>query len=166
MPNILRQWLPNPTLSIALVAAWLLLNNTLAPGHILLGLALGLALPLFTSRFWPGRPAVHRPLILIRLFLVMLWDIAVANVTVARLILNPVRTPQPRFMRLPLDLQNEYAIAILAGLITLTPGTVSADLSPDRRYLLIHGLDIADERAAIARIKARYEAPLKEAFEC
>ncbi len=165
MPNT-HQWLPNPVLSIALTAVWLLLNNTLAPGHILLGLTLGLALPLFTSRFWPGRPTVHRPLILIRLFLVMLWDIVVANVAVARIILNPTRMPQPRFMRLPLDLQNESAIAILASLITLTPGTVSADLSPDHRYLLIHGLNIADERAAIAYIKARYEAPLKEVFEC
>lgn len=160
------KWLPHPILSLALAALWLLLNNTAAPGHVLLGVVLGLALPLVIRRFWSGRMTVHRPAALFRLLPVVLVDIVTANLAVAALILNPVRTPQPRFLRFPLELEDRYAIALLAGIITLSPGTVSAELSPDRRYLLIHGLNIPDEQAAVAHIKARYEAPLKEAFGC
>ena len=55
---------------------------------------------------------------------------------------------------------------LLAGIVTMTPGTVSADLSDDRRTLLVHGLAIDDEAALIRSIKTRYEAPLKEIFAC
>jgi multicomponent K+:H+ antiporter subunit E len=97
---------------------------------------------------------------------VLLWDIVVANLVVARLILGPTRNLRPAFIRLPLDLCSEFAIVVLANTISLTPGTVSADLSLDRRTLLIHALDVEDEAKTIAHIKYRYERPLKEIFEC
>jgi multicomponent K+:H+ antiporter subunit E len=66
----------------------------------------------------------------------------------------------------PLDLREDFSITLLASTVSLTPGTVSADVSADRGTLLIHALDVADEAALIAQIKQRYEAPLKEIFEC
>jgi len=90
----------------------------------------------------------------------------VANLVVARLILGPVRRLRPAFIRLPLDLNNEFAIVLFTHSLSLTPGTVSADLSADRRFLLIHALDVEDEAQLVARIKQRYEAPLKEIFPC
>jgi multicomponent K+:H+ antiporter subunit E len=93
-------------------------------------------------------------------------DIVIANLVVAKLILlHPPRSYRARFVRLPLDLRNELAITVLASTISLTPGTVSSDLNLNQRYLLIHCLDVEDEAALIARIKARYETPLKEVFE-
>lgn len=163
---MLQRLLPHPLLSATLLAVWLLLNNTIAPGHVVLGAILGVTIPLFSGLFWPGRPTLYKPAVLFRFLPVILFDILVANIVVARLILNPLRAPRPRFLLLPLDLENEFAITMLAGIITLTPGTVSADLSLDRKYLLVHGLDIDDEPATIALIKSRYEAPLKEIFEC
>jgi hypothetical protein len=62
----------------------------------------------------------------------------------------------------PLDIADPHAILSLAGIITMTPGTLSAELSPDRRYLLVHAFNVDDEAALIAQIKSRYEAPLKE----
>ncbi|KGO35126.1 MAG: Na+/H+ antiporter subunit E [Desulfoprunum sp.] len=162
----MKCWLPQPLFSLCLWMVWLLLGNTLAPGQMLLGAVLALALPLFSVRFWPDRPRLRRPLQLLRYFAVLLWDIVVANLVVARLILGPTRKLRPAFIRLPLDLCHEFAIVVLANTISLTPGTVSADLSLDRRTLLIHALDVEDEAQAIARIKDRYERPLKEIFEC
>ena len=162
----MKRWLPQPLFSVFLWLVWLLLNNTVNPGHLLLGAVLALALPLFTVRFWPDRPRLRRPLKLLRYIAVLLWDIILANLSVARLILGPAARLRPVFIRLPLELRNEFAIVVLANTISLTPGTVSSDLSPDRRTLLIHVLDVEDPARAVARIKQRYEKPLQEIFEC
>jgi multicomponent K+:H+ antiporter subunit E len=95
----------------------------------------------------------------------VLVDIVMANLVVAGLILNPWRTLRPRFIKLPLALQDPFAITLLANTISLTPGTVSADLSPDHRTLLVHCLNLDDEMTLIKHIKCRYETPLKEIFE-
>jgi multicomponent K+:H+ antiporter subunit E len=94
----------------------------------------------------------------------VLRDIVVSNVQVAWLILGPERRINPRFVWVPLDVRDPYGIATLAGIITMTPGTLSADLTDDRRFLLVHALNVADEGELIASIKARYEAPLRRIF--
>jgi multicomponent K+:H+ antiporter subunit E len=89
----------------------------------------------------------------------------VANLAVARLILGRPAQLRPAFIEVPLELESDLAISFLANTICLTPGTVSARLSPDRRSLLVHALDAPDPEAVRAMIKSRYEAPLKEVFE-
>ncbi|MDD3519355.1 MAG: Na+/H+ antiporter subunit E [Chromatiales bacterium] len=162
----MTRFLPQPWLSLMLFLLWLLLVNSVAPGHLVLGAILALLLPLFTQRFWPDRPAVQRPLVALRLLGVVLLDIVLANLTVARQVLGPVKRLHPRFVRVPLDLTHEFPITILASIISLTPGTVSVDVTPDRKALLVHGLSVDDEPALVADIKARYEAPLMEVFRC
>ncbi len=161
----MKHWLPQPLLSLFLWLVWLLLVNTVSPGHLLLGAVLAVILPLLTSCFWPDRPHVHSPWRLLRYIAVLLWDIGLANLTVARLILGPTRRLRPGFIHLPLTLESEFAISVLASTISLTPGTVSSNLSSDRKTLLIHALDIENEAEEIAHIKQRYEKPLKEIFE-
>jgi len=158
--------LPQPITSAVLLIAWLLAQNSVAPGQLLLGAALAVAIPRFTHRFWPEYPRTVRFVPLLRLAGVVLLDIVVANVVVAALILGPARRRRPRFITVPLALTTPYAVTLLASIISLTPGTVSSELDEARRTLLVHGLDVADEAAAVARIKQRYEAPLREIFEC
>ncbi|WP_372719867.1 Na+/H+ antiporter subunit E [Immundisolibacter sp.] len=158
----MRRLLPAPLLSAALLVVWLLLNNTLAPGQILLGALLALVLPLLTDRLRPERAHLRRPVLAARLLLRVLWDIVLANFEVARRILGPEAALRPRFVWLPLDIRDPWGIAVLAGIITLTPGTVSSDLTADRRYLLVHALDVDDPAALVAAIKQRYERPLME----
>ena len=162
----MKRWLPQPMFSLFLWLVWLLLVNSLEPGHIVLGGLLALALPLFTSKFWPDQPCMAHPWALATYLAVFLWDIVVANLTVARLILGPVRRLRPAFITLPLDLKNDFAITVLAHSISLTPGTVSSKVSEDRSSLLVHVLDLEDEDRLVRRIKQRYEAPLKEIFPC
>jgi multicomponent K+:H+ antiporter subunit E len=160
-----KRLLPAPLLSATLFLTWLLLNNTVDPAHLVLAAVLAVVVPWFTEALRPERPRVRRPLAIVRLGLVVLWDIVLSNIDVARRILGPESAIKPRFVWVPLSLSDPHAILSLAGIITMTPGTLSADLSADRRYLLVHAFNVDDEAALIAQIKARYEAPLKEIFE-
>lgn len=161
-----RRGLPHPLLSLCLLLVWLLLVNDLGLGHWLLGALLGWLIPLLTQLFWIAPPRIHRPLKLLPFFLRVLGDIVVANLQVARLVLGPIGRLRPAFVEIPLLLEDELALTMLASVISLTPGTVSADLSDDRKTLLVHSLDVADEAALVHQIKARYEVPLLEVFAC
>ncbi len=161
----IRSWLPRPWLSVFLLSFWLLLNNSLALGHILIGIALVLPIAQLTAHVWPTPVVLRRPGLLLRYLGRLLSDIVIANLQVAQLILTrPAQSLRPCFILLPLDLQDEWAIAVLAATITLTPGTVVIEMTPDRRQLLIHGLDVENEVALIAVLKNRYETLLKEIF--
>ncbi len=161
-----RLWFPYPNVSLALLVAWLMLNSTVAVAHLLLGAFLAWSLPLLVGVLMGRRVPLGRPLRIIRLLAIVMFDIVVANLRVARQVLGPASALRPAFIEVPLELREPYAVHTLASIITLTPGTISSRISQDRRWLLVHALDVADERELINEIKLRYEAPLKEIFEC
>jgi len=161
-----RSWLPTPVLSVLLLVVWLLLVRSVAFGQIVLGGALAIAIPLVTYRFWDAEPRIGKPVKLLRFALRVLKDIVIANFEVARLIANPWCELKPHFIEYPLILEERFTITLLANTISLTPGTVSANLRMDGKTLLIHALDVDDEDALIAHIRQRYEQPLKEIYEC
>jgi multicomponent K+:H+ antiporter subunit E len=161
----MRRLLPHPLLSTSLVVIWLLLVNQLSFGHLLLGILLGIAVPLYTARFWPDHVHVRNPMVLLRFILVVLYDILIANVAVARLILGRQERLEPAFLVMPLQLKTDVAISVLANTISLTPGTVSTYLSADRRCLVIHSLHTTDPEDVLETIRQRYETPLKEILE-
>lgn len=157
--------IPHPILSVILLFVWLLLNNTVSFGHILLGSILAILIPWFTASFWPNRVCAKNPMAFIKFSLVVSYDIIVANIAVAKLILGSNKALKPHFFELPLDITHPLGISLLASTISLTPGTVSCDLSEDASYLTIHALDIEDIPKEIASIKKRYEKPLMEVFQ-
>ena len=156
--------LPHPLWSAALAVFWLWLNSTIEPGQVLLGILLGWALPLFARRFWPEHEPVVDAWRLVPFIGVVLADIVTANLRVARAVLGPVGRLRPGFVRVPLDLRSDLGIAFLANTVSLTPGTISADLSEDRRELLVHYLDERDPARLVGDIKERYERPIREVF--
>ena len=155
---------PAPLLSAILFGGWLLLSG-ISAGHVALAAALGIAIPWFTEPYRPDRFRVRSWTTVATLTATVLWDIVVSNVQVARLIIGPERLIHPRFVWLPLDIRDPHGIATLAGIITMTPGTLSADLTDDRRHLLVHALNVDDEAALVESMKTRYEAPLRRIFE-
>ena len=159
-------WFPHPLLSLLRLLIWLLLNDSLAPGQILLGTVLGLLIPLFTNRFWPERAYFRRPVLAVQLAGRVMMDIVVANFIVIRIVLGPREAIKPAFVRVPLDVTGDFGVTALASVISLTPGTVSAELDADRRHLLVHALSEEDPDALVRQIKTRYEAPIKEIFTC
>ena len=157
--------LPQPMLTLALAAIWVFLMNTISLGTVLMGLVVGVVVPLFTHRFWPSPPRLKSPRTILAYLVVVLKDIVLANIDVARIVLfKRNQDIRPAFMAVPLTGTTPEAITVLAGTITMTPGTVSADLSADGRVLLVHGLDVADPPATVADIQERYEKRLLEIF--
>lgn len=161
-----RKWLPHSALSIFMWLLWLLMVNDLSAGHMLLGAFLAWLIPYMTQDFWPESMVLRKPWVAVRFVFMVLWDIVTANAVLALRILGPEKKLHPAFMLLPLDIKEDFTITMLASTISLTPGTVSADLSVDRSTLLIHVLHVDDIESSIAELKQRYEAPLKEIFEC
>lgn len=161
-----RQWLPHPVLSVLLVLMWLLLQNGFSLAHLLLGLFLGWGIPCLTASFWPAAPRVRSYRKAASYAMLVFGDIIVANLVVARLILfSKPSELHTSWLCVPLDLRTPEAITLFAGTITMTPGTVSADLSADGRSLLVHCLNAPDPEAAVREMKLRYETRIKEIFE-
>jgi multicomponent K+:H+ antiporter subunit E len=163
-----RALLPSPAWTAVLMLCWLWLNNTLAPGHIVLGLLLGLAIPVVVAAVAPASDDRRRlpPLTKLLPFLALVsWDILVANIRVALLILGPRARIRSGFIEVPLALERELSAHVLASVITLTPGTVSVRFSPDRRRLLVHYLSSDDPAGLVREIRERYEQPIREIFE-
>lgn len=150
-----------------LLVLWLLLNNTAAIGQIVLGTVLGMVLVAAAAPLRPLRPHLRRPAVVVRLCFSVLIDIVQSNFAVARIILGLVRSREVRSgsMAIPLELRDPHALAVLAMIITSTPGTVWQGLSADRRELTIHVLDLVDEAHWVRKIKQRYERPLRDIFE-
>lgn len=161
----MRRLLPHPLLTVSLATLWLLLVNQLTAGHVVLGALLGWLIPFATSSFWPERIRIRHPFALLRYLVVFVADIVRGSFLVAWLILLGPKRLRPVFVEVPLALETDLAISLLANTISLTPGTVSAKLSADKRTLIVHTLDTGDAAALIAEIKQRYEAPLKQIFE-
>lgn len=162
---MLKTILPHPVLSVFLWVLWLLLNNNFAPGHMVLGLVLAIFIPWLTAGFWQEKVCLSKPLTQIRFLLIVLWDILIANIAVAKLILGNKDKLQPGFIVIDLDIQHPLGISFLANTISLTPGTVSCDLTQDKKQLLVHALHLEDTQETIDEIKNRYEKPLMEIFE-
>lgn len=158
--------LPHPWLTATVAAVWLLLVNEVSAGHVALGLAIGVLVPMFTGIYWPCRVRLRSPAAIVGYGLLVLWDICVSNIQVARLVLfRRGDSLRSCFVTIPLDLRSPEAISVFAGTITMTPGTVSADLSADGRSLLVHCLEADDPDDVVAQAKDRYERRLKEIFE-
>ena len=162
---MLARLIPHPLLSLTLVVVWLGLVNKVTAGNLLLGVIMGIAIPMLTAAYWPDRPKLARPLKAVEYVLVVLWDIVVANVQVALIILfKPNDAIRSHWINVPLEVTSPEAITVLAGTITMTPGTVSATLSADGRCLLVHCLHTDDPDGTRDGIKDRYERRLKEIF--
>ena len=157
----------SPTMVIGLTILWLILQQSLAPEQILLGVLLAALLTWASSKLRPLRAPLRRIDLAAALVLVVLWEIVRSNIAVARIVLGLVRQREVRsgFVEIPLELRDPHGLAALAAIITATPGTVWAGLSADGQQLTLHILDIGDEQHWIGYIKERFERPLRRIFE-
>ena len=159
--------IPYPLFSLCLAAIWLLISATLAPAHIVLGLALGIVGGLILARLQPpaGRVGLRAAALAALLWLFFV-DVVRSNIAVLRIVLHPaIRGRTSGFLSLPLELRHPGGLAILACIITATPGTSWARYDAAGNVLTIHMLDLVDEQAWIAQFKDRYERRLMEMFQ-
>jgi len=162
---MIRRLFPHPMLSLLLGLLWMLIVNRLALGSLVMALILALVIPHLTAAYWPDRPRIARPLELLAYIGIVLHDVVVSSFAVARIILfMPQDQIKSAFITVPIDLPTPEAITLLAGTITMTPGTLTADIAADGSALLIHSLHAPDPDAIRDDIKSRYEARLKRIF--
>lgn len=155
---------PRPVLSVLVAITWLLLQQSWSVSHWLVAGLLAWWVPRAVHKLLGGTlPLRLRPGVW-KLIGRVLVDIVVANVTVARLALSMSAAPRPAWITLPLELRHPNGVALLATIITTTPGTVSCVIDEDQGTLHIHALDCTDPQSMIDDIKCRYEKPLMEIF--
>lgn len=165
--NVFSRLVPMPLHSLMLLIVWLMINSTLSLGHIILGSVLAIAIPLLCAPLRVPQPSVTRPLKFFSYSLLVLKDILVANIEVGLLVVGPMRRIQPGFVAVPLDLCDNFPITLLASTVTMTPGTVSSEVSKDKKWLYVHVLSMPEnEQELIDSIKQRYESRIKEMFSC
>lgn len=164
--NLIARLLPYPALTLGVAGLWLIVASSYTLNSLLLGLFLGLVLPLAMRAFLEDIPRIRRPLLALRLFARVCGDIFVANWQVARQVLGPIDRLRPAFITVPLDTRDPFVSTLLGSIVSLTPGTVSIEIDIEAGTLFAHALNVADEAVAAATIKHRYEAPLREIFGC
>ena len=153
--------------SLVLPLVWMALTGTFNPANFLIGFVLSalclwlvatpseISLKYHLKRLWQYG-----------LFVVfLLKEIIVANLKVARQVLSPIAGMQPAIIAIPLDIKTDFAITVLANMITLTPGTLSLDVSQSKKLLYVHAMHVDDPEAFKTDIKTRYERRVQEVFE-
>jgi multicomponent K+:H+ antiporter subunit E len=155
----------SPVLSLALIGMWLLLMNGVNLAQVAFGALLSVSLVLGIAQLRPVRPRLRRLYLAVPLAARVLVDIVRSNLHVAAIVLGLVRKRRIRsgFVDIPLQLSDPHGLAVLAVIVTATPGTAWAGIS--NGTLTLHVLDLEDEAALIHLIKRRYEQPLMRIFQ-
>ncbi|SON54857.1 Na(+)/H(+) antiporter subunit E [Hartmannibacter diazotrophicus] len=144
---------------------WAAITNSYTLPNIIFGFLLGLLAlslvrhPVGTVRYFSrGRKIVE-------LVLLFFWELVLSGIRVMRVVIKPDMKLNPGFIAFPLTVTRDFEITLLANLITLTPGTLSVDVSEDRRFIYVHCIDVPDPDAVVADIRSGFEAKIIEAFQ-
>ena len=159
-----EKWLPHPFVSVIVALSWIMLAHSADPATLLMALLLGIVIPRLVKPFIGRTPNINWVLA-IKLFFVVLWDIIICNIQVAKLVLGPTHKLHPKWFRVPLETQHEQVNVLLALIITTTPGTVTAGIDHDRGDILVHALSTDNAEIDILEIKNRYEKALMAIFD-
>ncbi|TCL74925.1 Na+/H+ antiporter subunit E [Rhizobium sp. BK251] len=156
--------LPYPLLTLSLVIMWLLLNG-FSLGQLVLGILVAVFASWAMASLRPEKPRLSKWYLLPKLFFIVLYDIVKSNIAVAGIILRSgARRHNPGFLTIHLEIRNQFAIAILAVVLTSTPGSAWLEYDSNDNTVLLHVLDIDNEAAWRDTVKNRYERLLMEIF--
>ena len=160
----MKRLLPYPLLWLALLAMWLVLNGSLAPGQVLLGVVIATFASWTMRRLEPPKPRMRQVGTMLQLLTAVVADIVHSNIAVIALVLNG-RPPRSKFVTIPLDLTDLNGLAVLSCIVTATPGSAWIHYESMSSRVTIHVLDTADEEAWGAALKRNYERRLMEIFQ-
>jgi multicomponent K+:H+ antiporter subunit E len=161
----MKRWIPYPALAVCLLLMWILLTQSSSPGQLLLGAAVAIFVSWTMKALRPEPVKIKTLRPAAKLIRIVIADIIRSNLAVARIILARRGDRVSDFVSLPLDLRDQHGLAILALIITATPGTMWIQYDRAKQTLLVHVLDLVDREQWISLIKGRYEALLMEIFD-
>jgi multicomponent K+:H+ antiporter subunit E len=166
MKAALRRLLPAPLLTVALALLWLVLEPSFTGANVALAVLLAIVVPIVVAPLRPTPVRIRRPWTIARLVLAVGHDVVMSNIGVAVAIMRTGGRPlRPAFVSIPLAIRDPNALAALAMITTVVPGTVWCELARDASAVRLHVFDLDDEAAFIADYKSRYEQPLAAIFE-
>ncbi|QQD85949.1 MULTISPECIES: Na+/H+ antiporter subunit E [Jeotgalicoccus] len=148
--------------NIILAFLWMFMNADMSVGTFVTGYLIGLVAVYLFRNFLPGRFYLRRLYLMIKLLFIFIIELVKANIDVVKIVMSPKIDIHPGFYAYPSDLEEEWEVALLSTLITLTPGTVVVAISDDYSIIYIHGLDMDDADEEIDNIKAAFENVIKE----
>ena len=162
----MRRFVRYPLLTLGLLFMWLVLNDSRQTADVVLGFLLALLGGAVYARLEPSPGKVGRVVVPGAVLAWLVWvDIVRSNIAVLRIAL---RLPVPRrvagFLSIPLELRDPRGLAVLAGIVTATPGTSWAHYEASANVLTLHVLDLVDEETWVRHFKDRYERRLMEIF--
>jgi multisubunit Na+/H+ antiporter MnhE subunit len=159
-------WIRHPLYAGVLAVMWMVLQRRLMLADLAIGYVVALVVVWVCRDFWTERVRIRRPLGMLRLLVVFLREIVVASLQVAWIIVQPRMPIRPALIVVPLALTDDLQITMLANMITLTPGTLTLDVAPDRSALYVHCLAAPDPDAVRAQIAESFEQPLIQGVTC
>lgn len=149
-------------INIVLALLWMFMNSNFTVTSFFVGYTLGIVVVFIMRRFLPGRFYMKRVYAILKLTIIFLIELIKSNFSVLRIVLSPKIDIHPGFFAYPTDLEDDWEIALLSALITLTPGTVIVAISDDQRTMYIHALDLEEADTEIEKIKQNFEAVIEE----
>lgn len=151
-------------LNLLLAFIWAGITGVFTPGNILIGFVLGFLILIFSDRATEERSHIIVAARTIDFALFFLWDLIIANMRMVYTVLSPSPTMRPGIIAVPLDAKTDLEITLVANLISLTPGTLSIDVSSDRKTLYIHEMFVDDVETLRSDVKRHYEHRLLRAL--
>ncbi|MBO3759370.1 Na+/H+ antiporter subunit E [Ciceribacter sp. L1K22] len=152
-------------IAVVMAVIWVAVTGSLTIHNLLFGFLLStLALGLIREQV-DGAGYVTRTIRFISLVWLFLVELAKSAWKVAAMVISPNMNLQPGIFAYPLTVQRDFEITLLANLITLTPGTLSVDVSEDRKILYVHAVDCSDVEGTIRDIREGFERKIMETFE-
>jgi multicomponent Na+:H+ antiporter subunit E len=151
-------------LNLLLAAGFAVIMDQLTLSGFLAGFAIGYAALWITRPLYDATGYFVRVIKLVKLAGTFIWELVVSNFRVLWDVITPSHFSSPAVIGVPLDARSDFEIMVLANMISLTPGTLSLDVSEDRSTLYVHVMFVDDVETARAQIKERIEKPVLEAF--
>jgi multicomponent Na+:H+ antiporter subunit E len=150
--------------ALLIAVIWLALTGQVSFVNLVIGLGLGIVAMRFVVPARRGEKPLSVSWALVRFPFVVAWALVLSNLKVARSVLfTPLDQLTPGIIAVPLELESDAEVTALANLITLTPGTLTLDVSDDRRTLFVHVLDLSDPDAVLGAIK-EFERGVREIY--
>lgn len=151
-------------LHLLLTLVWLAISGTFSLPNLLLGFAIAMLVVSFVAPALSARGSGYRVARFVALGWLFLHELALSNVRVARDVLRPRMRFRPGIVAVPLDAASDAEITLFANMVTLTPGTLTLDVHPDRTTLWVHAMDVGDPDALRAALKGGFERRILEAL--
>ncbi|WP_101844362.1 Na+/H+ antiporter subunit E [Halobacillus sp. Marseille-P3879] len=149
-------------LNIIIAVMWMFLSEAYDFTTFFVGYILGILMLFVLQRFIPGTFYFKRVLSVVKLILLFVRELLLSNLEIVKLAYKPKLDIQPGIFALPIELKSNWEITLLANLISLTPGTLSIEVSEDYSKIYIHAMDIPDVEQSINDIKDTFEKAIME----